>query len=291
VGIATQAFRLIMPGYHSLALLLALLGFGVFSVFSQWRAQTPVPMAPVIEGRVVIAAPVLLVLFGGDRFLAANLETMRLAATGLDWGQADTGYLIRAQQEVAKLNPCHEDNYYLANGLLTWGGADREGTAVLRRAMECRFWDELPAFFYGFNQAFFNQDIAEASRALELAAQRATGNAAGFRKLAVMLQAEGFSDEELALDYLIHQRDAARNDGKLYQMLDKRVIRLQGLLVLRDAQRNYESQHGPLSDLAQLVSSAELPAIPDDPLHLGYELRSGQIILKKMQIAGMEEQP
>lgn len=280
-----------MPGYRSLPLLLALFGFGVFSAVSQWRVYTPEPVAPVIEGRVVIAAPVLLVLFGGDRFLAANLETMRLAATGVDWGQADTGYLIRAQQEVAKLNSCHEDNYYLANGLLTWGGADREGTAILRRAMECRFWDELPAFFYGFNQAFFNKDIAEASRALELAAQRATNNAAGFRKLAVMLQAESFSDEKLALDYLIHQRDAARNDGKLYLMLDKRVIRLQGLLILRDAQRSYESQHGPLSDLAQLASSGVLPAIPEDPLGLGYELKNGQIILKKMQIAGMEEQP
>ncbi|WP_238474376.1 hypothetical protein [Pseudomonas cavernae] len=271
-------------------LLLALLGFGVFSVASQWRAQVPEQAAPVIEGRVVIAAPVLLALFGGDRFLAANLETMRLAATGVDWGQADTGYLVRAQQEVAELNPCHEDNYYLANGLLTWGGADREGTEVLRRAMQCRFWDELPAFFYGFNQAFFNKDIAEASRALELAAQRATNNAAGFRKLAVMLQAETFRDEKLALDYLIQQRDAA-SDSKLRGMLDKRVVRLQGLVALRDAQRRYERVHGALTDLQQLVAAHELSALPEDPLRLGYELSKGRIELKKLKIAGMENQP
>ncbi|WP_244973823.1 hypothetical protein [Ectopseudomonas mendocina] len=258
---------------------------------SQWRAQVSGQATQVIEGRVVIAAPVLLVLFGGDRFLAANIEAMRLAATGMDFGLADTGYLIRAQQEVAELNPCHEDNYYLANGLLTWGGADREGNKVLRRAMQCRFWDEFPAFFYGFNQAFFNKDIAEASRALELAAERATDNAAGFRKLAVMLRAESFADEKLALNYLIQQRDDARGDSKLFQMLDKRVVRLQGLIDLRSAQRRYESQHGLLSDLVQLVSSGELSAIPEDPLRLGYELKNGQIILKKMQIAGMEEQP
>ena len=126
-----------MPSHRYWPLLLALLGFGVFSAASQWRAHTPAPVAPVIEGRVVIAAPVLLVLFGGDRFLAASLETMRLAATGVDWGQADTGYLVRAQQVVAELNPCHEDNYYLANGLLTWGGADREGTEEIGRA-SCR---------------------------------------------------------------------------------------------------------------------------------------------------------
>lgn len=278
-----------MPSHRYWPLLLALLGFAVFSAASQWRAHTPAPEVPVIEGRVVIAAPVLLVLFGGDRFLAASLETMRLAATGVDWGQADTGYLIRAQQVVAELNPCHEDNYYLANGLLTWGGADREGTEVLRRAMQCRFWDELPAFFYGFNQAFFNKDIAEASRALELAAQRATGNAAGFRKMAVMLQAETFADEKLALDYLIQQRDAA-SDPKLRGMLDKRVARLQGLVTLREAQRRFEAKNGALARLEQLVEAGLLPALPDDPLRLGYELREGQIILKKMKIAGMEDQ-
>lgn len=278
-----------MPGHRYWPLLLALLGFGVFSAASQWRARTPAPVAPVIEGRVVIAAPVLLVLFGGDRFLAANLETMRLAATGVDWGQADTGYLVRAQQVVAELNPCHEDNYYLANGLLTWGGADRQGTEVLRRAMQCRFWDELPAFFYGFNQAFFNKDIAEASRALELAAQRATGNAAGFRKMAVMLQAQTFADEKLALNYLIQQRDTA-SDPKLRAMLDQRVIRLQGLVALREAQRRFEAKNGALARLEQLVEFGLLPALPVDPLRLGYELHEGRIILKKMKIAGMEDQ-
>ncbi|MDG9922168.1 MULTISPECIES: hypothetical protein [unclassified Pseudomonas] len=282
---------MIMLSYRNSDLLLALLGFVVFSAASQWRANTPVPEPPVVEGRVVVAAPVLLLLFGGDRFLAANLEAKRLAATGVDWGQADTGYLTRAQHEVAELNPCHEDNYYLANGLLTWGGADREGTEVLRRAMSCRFWDELPAFFYGFNQAFFNKDIDEASRALELAAQRATGNAAGFRKLAVMLQAESFVDESLALDYLTTQRDAARDDPKLQQMLDKRVVRLQGLVTLRDAQRRFEAGGGLLINLQQLVDSGLLEAIPEDPLRLGYELIDGRVILKRMKIAGMEEQP
>lgn len=271
-------------------LLLALLGFGAFFAASQWRAHTPAPLAPMVEGRVVIAAPVLLVLFGGDRFLAANLEAMRLAATGVNWGQADTGYLIRAQQVVAELNPCHEDNYYLANGLLTWGGADGEGTEVLRRAMQCRFWDELPAFFYGFNQWFFNKDIAEASRALELAAQRATDNAAGFRKLAVMLQTETFDDEKLALNYLIQQRDAA-SDPKLRGMLNKRVVRLHGLIDLREAQRRYEGEHGSLTALEQLVEKQSIDSLPEDPLRLGYELHDGRIELKKLKIAGLEEQP
>lgn len=270
-------------------LLLALLGFILFFSASHWRTNTPMPASAAIEGRVVIAAPVLLVLFGGDRFLAANLETMRLAATGVDWGMADTDYLVRAQQVVAELNPCHEDNYYLANGLLTWGGAYREGREVLRRASVCRFWDEYPPFFYGFNKFFFERDVTVAATYLEKAASRATLNAAGFRKLAIMLKAEQIEDERLALEFLQSERDQA-SDSKLKVMLDKRVQRLRGLVVLRDAQRRFEARVGkPLAEPEQLIEEGLLSAFPEDPLQLGYEFINKRFVLKKMKVAGVEE--
>lgn len=272
-------------------LLLALLGFAVFFGIAFWRAQQPFPVdLPRVQGRVVIAAPILLALYGGDRYLAADLEAVRLAATGMDGGLSDTDYLIRAQQVVAELNACHEDNYYLANGLLTWGGAVSEGNQVLRAAVQCRTWDFVPAFFYGINLAFFQRDTAEAKRVLELGAQRSPENAASLRKLAIMLQAETFADEQLALNYLTQQRDAA-SDPKLRVMLDKRVVRLQGLVTLRDAQRRFEAKNGALLRLEQLVEAGFMPALPTDPLRLGYELRAGKIVLKKMKIAGMEDQP
>lgn len=274
----------------NLYLLFAFIGYFIFLSVSQINNRAVALDSPVVGGRVVIAAPLLLVLFGGDRFLAANMEVMRLAATGVKLEGADTGYLVRAQREISVLNPCNEDNYYLANGLLTWGGADREGAEILRRAMQCRYWDELPAFFYGFNQAFFNKDIVAASTALEQAAQRATDNAAGFRKLAVMLQVESFADEKLALEYLLRQRDAAKNDPKLKKMLDTRVMRLRGLVALREAQRKYEAEHGALVSLQQLVDHGFISALPVDPMGLGYELRNGRIVLGKMSIAGLGEQ-
>ncbi len=272
-------------------LLLALLSFIAFAAIAFWRADKPLPIVSLqVQSRVVIAAPILLVLYGGDHFLAADLEAMRLAATGIDNGESDTDYLIRAQQVVAQLNACHEDNYYLANGLLTWGGAVSEGNQVLRAAVECRTWDFVPAFFYGINLAFFQRDIAEAQRVLEQGAQRSPENAAGLRKLAIMLQAETIADEQLALNYLTQQRDTS-NDPALRAMLDKRVVRLQGLVTLRDAQRRFEAKSGALVRLEQLVEAGFIPALPDDPLRLGYELRDGKIILKKMKIAGMEDQP
>jgi len=269
----------------------ALLSFALFAGIAAWRAQQPIVPTPQLDaGRVVIPAPLLVLLNGGDRFLAADLETMRLSATGTDERGVDTGYLIRAQKEVSRLNPCHEDNYYLANGLLTWGGAVEEGNDVLRAAVECRFWDEFPPFFYGINLSFFQHNNAEAARVLEIGAARSTQNAAAMRKLAVMLRAEQFADERLAINYLIQQRDGA-SDPKLREMLDKRVIRLQGLIALRDAQRRFEQEQGPLTSLEQLVEQRLIDSVPADPLRLGYELREGRIELKKLKIAGLEEQP
>lgn len=269
----------------------ALVSFAIFSVAASWRAEQPVGMTPaLVTDRVVIPAPLLVVLHGGDRFMAADFETIRLSASGMDDRGVDTGYLVRAQREVARLNPCHEDNYYLANGLLTWGGAVEEGNDVLRAAVECRFWDEFPPFFYGINLSFFQHKNEEAARMLEIGAERSTQNAAAMRKLAVMLRAEQFADERLALNYLIQQRDRA-TDPKLRDMLDKRVIRLQGLIALRRAQRRYEQTHGPLMALDQLVDQHLIDSLPTDPLRLGYELRNGHIELKKLKIAGLEEQP
>ena len=273
------------------ALTVALLGLALFAGIAGLRArQLVAPPPQFFFDRVVIPAPLLVALHGGDRFLAADLETMRLAATGLDDRGVDTGYLVRAQREVARLNPCHEDNYYLANGLLTWGGAVEEGNDVLRAAVECRFWDEIPPFFYGINLSFFQHNNEEAARVLEIGAERSPQNAAAMRKLAVMLRAKQFADERLALNYLIQQRDSAA-DPKLRDMLDKRVVRLQGLIALREAQRRYEDKHGSLIALEQLVERRLIDSLPADPLRLGYELRHGRIELKKLKIAGLEEQP
>lgn len=273
------------------SLLVTLLGFALFATLATWRAQQPVTLTPAFfADRVVIPAPLLVVLHGGDRFLAADLETMRLAATGMDDRGVDTGYLVRAQREVARLNACHEDNYYLANGLLTWGGAVEQGNDVLRAAVACRFWDEFPPFFYGINLSFFQRDKDAAAHMLEIGAQRSTGNAAAMRKLAIMLRAEQLANERLALNYLIQQRDST-TDPQLREMLDKRVIRLQRLLMLREAQRRFESTYGPLTHLEQLVETHILDNLPADPLRLGYELRNGQVELKKLKIAGLEEQP
>jgi hypothetical protein len=274
-----------MMRYLKQPLIQALLSFSLFIALVQWRAGQPVMPTPTIPlDRVVLSAPVLTALYGGDRFLAADLETVRLSATGTEGGQPDANYLVRAHEVVSELNPCHEDNYYLANALLTWGGAVDEGDKVLQRAIDCRSWDELPPFFYGFNQYFFNHNIKEAQRALGVAADRATGNAASFRKFAIMIGIEQIEDEKLALKMLEQERDKARG-AKLIAMLDKRVKRLEGLVILRDAQRAYEKKTGkPLKRPQDLVTEGILDALPQDPMKIGYEFVDGRFILKQIKI-------
>lgn len=279
-----------MQGYLRHPLLYALLGFGAFALLVLWRSEQPAQAAPEpTHDRVVISAPVLSALYAGDRFLAANLETIRLSATGIDSGRADTFYLLRAHKVVADLNPCHENNYYIANALLTWGGAVEEGGDVLERATECRQWDELPPFLYGFNQFFFNRNIEKAQHWLEIAAQRADRNAAGYRKMAIMIEVEQIEDEQIALDMLKAEREQAEG-AKLKGMLDKRIGRLEGLVTLRRAQRAYEQQTGnALEQPTALIETGILAQFPQDPLGIGYEFAEGRFRLKKVKVAGVEE--
>jgi len=265
--------------------------FAVFAGLWGLLADRSPPPEVAANARVVISAPVQILLTGGDRLLAADLEAIRLAATGGAEVVADTDdatYRLRGHHVVAQLNPCHEDNYYVGNALLSWGGAPDEGNELLKRASDCRTWDEYPPFFYGFNEWFFNRNPDAAQKAFNIAAERATENAATFRRIAILIEADKYNDERAALNYLRGQQDGA-SDPRLRDMLGQRVARLEGLLVLRDAQRRYEELFGkPLTSPSGLIEAGVLAAFPPDPLKIGYTFENGKFNLRKLKIAGME---
>lgn len=267
---------------------LALLGAGLFTLFSRIGPPTKPAVRAIVQERVVISAPIQLMLTGGDRFLAANMEAIRSAASGPGYGEADSRYRIRTHRVASQLNPCHEDNFYLGNALLTWGGSVDEGSDILHRAMECRVWDEAPPFFYGFNLHFFYRNELEASRAFEIAAQRSPKNYAALKKAAIMIASGQIKDDRMALEFLKRERDEA-NDIKLQQMLDKRIGRLEGLITLRDAQQRYENQFKrPLTSPQQLLDTHILDRIPEDPLGIGYAFFNGTFTLRQLKIEGLE---
>jgi len=220
---------------------------------------------------VIISAPVQTLVYGGDRFLAANIETIRAMAANTS-KQAEK-YRVQAHVVVSELNPCQEDNYWVGNASLSWGGAEKQGFQLLRNAMRCRFWDEWPAFFYGFNQYFFNKNVEEATKAINLAAERSKKNAAAFRTFAIMLKAGKINNTHMAIKMLENEREKAESE-KLKEMLQKRITRLEGLQTLRIAQERFEKRFKrPLRQPQELLDSGILKAFPNDPLQLGYDFR------------------
>jgi len=231
---------------------------------------------------VSMSAPVQVLMYGGDRFLAADIEAIRAVTAVTEEGSQS--YRLSAHSAVSQLNPCHEDNYWIGNASLSWGGQVDQGFELLGNATQCRFWDEWTAFFYGFNMNFFRQDITAAQQALELAIKRTTENAAVFRTFSTMLTVSKINNTRMALKMLEHERDIAK-DLKLREMLNKRVIRLKGLLILREAQDKYEKQFGqPLKNPQTLLEQGLLEQFPKDPLNLGYEFRGGDFRLRNAKI-------
>ena len=275
--------------YFPVVFFLGLLTYWVLVLFSNESSNNQVQES---GGRVVIPAPLQVFLAFGDRYLAANFETIRLSSTGMDidpsTGMVDGQFLLRGHMAVAKLNPCHEDNYYLANALLAWGGADESANDVLWAATQCRRWDFLPPFLYGFNQYFFNHNVPEAQRALDIAAGRDSENANAMKRFSIMIGLEEFDDEAMALSYL-QQQQAQAKDPTLADSLQDRVIRLQGLILLRVAQTEYEAEYGkPLPSPQVLLETGLLQGFPADPLGIGYEFIDGQFNLRQLSIPGVE---
>lgn len=237
---------------------------------------------------VVISAPIQLLMYGGDRYLAANLEAIRIAAIGPSDEISLKSYRIRAHTLISELNACHEDNFYLANAMLSWGGAVKEGNNVLEAATECRYWDDIPPFFLGFNHYFFSSDIDKAREVIELAARRSEKNQVALKKIAIVMESKKLNDISMAAAYLRQQRDEAK-DQELVEMLDRRLMRLEGLITLRDAQDRYEKKFGqPLRHPEDLINSKILPALPQDPLRIGYEFVDGHFRLRAMNVGGLE---
>lgn len=265
---------------------LLLLVIALFGAFIGVVHQTPRDVRPthVASGRVVLPWTVQVLLYGGDRYLAADLEAIRISTTSIEIGTVDVDYVLRAQREISVLNPCHEDVFYLSNAFLTWGGAEHYSGETLLRAGECRFWDEWPPFFYGFNQYFFAKNFDLAQKSLEVAAQRSKKNYAGFKRLAVMAKAESIDDERLAYAYLEEERNRAK-DSSLRAALDKRLQRLGALIQLRDAARRYQEKFKrPLVNPQELIDFGLLSGFPQDPLNIGFEFENGKFSFRQIQV-------
>jgi len=228
-------------------------------------------------------------MYLGDRYLAANIEATRVLTTGGPAAGIAQDYYERLHLAVSELNPCHEDNYYVANGLLGWGGNVDAGLQILQAATQCRFWDELPPFFLGVSLYFFKRDHLKAKEALFQAASRSTDNRAGFQRLGILVEAETYPDIHMAMKFLIAEREQT-HDRKLRELLDMRIGRVAGLIQLQDGKVTYEKKFGhPLRKPDDLLAVGILKTFPTDPVGLGYVFENGQFALREVKIQSLEE--
>jgi hypothetical protein len=255
-----------------------LLGAGLFIVAStSLRQQKRVNASAEIQ----VALPLFVQVFmtGGDRFLAANLGSIRALITETAKMHPDEYQILaRVQVDASWLNPAHEDNYYIASAVLPWSGQVNAAQTVLRRASLARPFDYQPAFYYAFNCVHFLTDPAGGSEWLRRAAAKLPD---GDERLAMENFAARWMDKtnDLGLAIAVVEsmaRQAKRKDFRNYLLL--RVQRLRDLLALRQAAERFrEETGGPARTLEQLVRPGLLTTLPVDPFGIGYAIDSGGV--------------
>ncbi len=223
--------------------------------------------------RVAIPAPLQVLLAGGDRYLAANIAVFRALIAGT--GQLDEetyNTLARVQMDAARLNPAHEDNYYIAQAILPWHGHVEADVVIQRAATGSRVWDAMPPFFLGFDQFYFLRNPVEGARSIELAARRSPPENRGYFTALAARWSEKGDDPRVAINMIRAMAENTR-DREIKSHLEARIERLQGLALLQDAAHKFRAQHGrPPVRLDELVGPGLLVALPVDPLGQGFTL-------------------
>ena len=133
-------------------MLLCLLAGAALFLYCQQRLLPMQRLKAAAELEVVLPLFAQVLMTGGDRFLAANLAAIRALVTETQYmKREDYALLGKIQDDVAWLNPAHEDNYYTAAAILPWEGELEPAQRVLARATRARFFDYQPAFYFAFN--------------------------------------------------------------------------------------------------------------------------------------------
>lgn len=265
---------------------IALLGIILFQLGNSFIGLSTPVQQKESAASIVLPPTIQVLLYGGERFLAGNIEAVRALHSFGANRKDEHEFRMRSHIAASRLHPCSEDNYWIGNANLSWGGNAQAGLELLLNARNCRFWDEWPAFFYGFNQYFFNQNMSAAQESLNLAAERARDeqNAIFFKTFAIVLASKEKKDTRLALQLLKTERDQA-TDKRLRANIETRIQRLEGLLTLRDAQEEFEARfNSTLKHPQELISSGILKNIPVDPLGIGYEFREQTFHLRQLRI-------
>lgn len=240
--------------------------------FATDRLSRDVRESPEEDMLVVVPRFMQVLMTGGDRYLAANVAVVRSLRNNFTPNFTFEHFQAQArvQEDAAWFNPRHEDNYYLAAAFLPWSGHVKEGEEVLQRAADSRPFDMLPPFFLGFDYFYFDQNPALGAQWLYEAANRSDEeNRFSLSRIAARWAERG-KDAREALR-MVNVMQAQAHGGALKRYLALRAQRLEGLVTLQDAAKQYLAMRQmPITRVEDLLHAGLLKQIPPDPLGLGY---------------------
>ena len=263
------------------AILLSAVAAALFFGFGWCNRSLEVAPYEATRYTVVTPIPMQLLLAGGDRYLAANINAFRVITVGTTQIEPVTARVLgRLQYDAAVLNPAHEDNYYTASAILPWIGQVDNAQFVLERAARTRRNDIWPAFYLGFNRYYFLGDYVGAGQALVLAASQTErlGEKNALLDMAAKWS-ERIDDPVLAQNAIRNLMGHSRDEG-LKQYLAARMQRVRIVNELRAKARRFKQEQGrDLKSVEELVQLGYLPAMPEDPLQQGgYKVHNGLIL-------------
>lgn len=259
---ASKTWGLFVAG----CVLLALFGLVSRSVLSTPRQN--------VGPELLVSLPLVaqIAMTGGDRYLAANLATIRAVVASTESMKAeDFAVQARIQSDASWLNPGNEDNYYIASAILPWYGQVDASQYILRRASDARPFDWQPPFYYAFNVYYFVKNYAEAARWLSEAAKHTDieDTILAFQQISAQWAAKG-QDLEVAIK--LH-RDLIKGTKhkEFAAFLEKRIQRLENLLLIEKSIAAFRASSGRSpADVGELVRAGVMPEIPIDPFGLQY---------------------
>ena len=213
-------------------------------------------------------------LAGGDKHLAANLSGFRvLVAATARMRDEDYAVQARLQEDIAWLNPAHEDNYYVAAAFLPWNGHLDSAQYVLRRAEASRRNDWQPDFYLGFHYYHFLKDPVEGARWLLAGVPRAKEQSDqwALQSLATSWLEQGYSPSKAA--GMVGAMAASAPSGAFRSYLQMRAERLEALGRLQQLAEIYSKRQGHrLGKIEDLMVAGLIVAIPVDPLGEGFSV-------------------
>ncbi len=220
-----------------------------------------------LEMTTVLPRFVQVVLAGGDRFLASNIDVFRaLTASGNKPSRSKLHVQGQIHADASWLNPAHEDNYYVAAAMLPWNGEFELGDYVLEHATTARPYDFMPPFFRGFNHFYFRRDRLTGAGYVKLAAQRANDeqNREAFETIAARWTERGSTPDE-GIRLLAGMKATTRSE-QVRKFLQDSIDNLQKLIELRKAAERFQLRFGrSIHTLDELVSAGMLQGLPTNP--------------------------